>query len=53
MKPERGLPTTRTPAARCPPVTTGVGLRIRNRLELGSIFGVGERIRTRNKERLR
>jgi len=53
VKRERGLPTKMTLAARCPPVKTGVGLRIRKSLELGSILGVGERIQPRNKERLR
>ena len=53
MKPESGLPTTRTLAARCPPVTAEVDLRIRKRLELGSNLGVRERIQPRTKERLK
>ena len=53
MKPERGLITTRTPAARCPPVTAEVDLRIRKRLELGSSLGVRGRIQPRTKERLK
>ena len=49
MKPERGLPTTRTPAARCPPATAEVDLRIRKKLELGNNLGARERIQPRTK----